>query len=122
MNLIWFYIAIILAISDIIHTQIMWKIANNFYILLGGIIRTTVKTPLQTWLVHEIIEAIFHLIILSIVFLDFKIGILAACIHFILDVTHTMLIKKHMNALEHRAIHFTFESIFFIIMILIGVL
>ena len=35
MQMIWFYVAIVLAISDVLHTTLMWKVLNNFYILLG---------------------------------------------------------------------------------------
>ncbi|MEE0939756.1 hypothetical protein [Methanobrevibacter sp.] len=113
MNLIWFYVAIVLAISDILHTHIMWKVFNNFYIILGGLIQQTTKTTWQTWLAHEIMEAGFHFIVLSIVFLNPIIGILAALIHFVIDVSHTVLIRD-MGELEHRALHFVIESLFFI--------
>ena len=112
MNLLWFYVAIVLALSDILHTQLMWKILNNFYIILGGLIQQTTKTAWQTWLTHEIMEAGFHFIILSIVFLNPVIGILAALIHFVIDITHTILIRN-MGELEHRALHFVAESLFF---------
>ncbi|MBE6499941.1 MAG: hypothetical protein E7Z80_05285 [Methanobrevibacter thaueri] len=114
MELLWFYIAIVLAISDVLHTTIMWKIFNNFYIILGGLIQQATKTTWQTWLAHEIMEAGFHFVILSIVFLNPSIGILAALIHFVIDITHTILIRN-MGELEHRALHFVVESLFFIL-------
>lgn len=114
MHLLWFYVAIVLAISDVVHTTLMWKVLNNFYIILGGLIQQTTKTTWQTWLAHEIMEAGFHFIILSIVFLNPIIGILAALIHFVTDITHTVLIRN-MGEIEHRALHFVVESIFFII-------
>ena len=114
MELLWFYVAIVLAISDVLHTQLMWKVLNNFYILLGGLIQQTTKTTWQTWLVHEIMEAGFHFIVLSIVFLNPTIGILAALIHFAIDVTHTIFIRN-MGEIEHRALHFFVESLFFIL-------
>ncbi len=113
MTLIWFYVAILLAISDILHTQIMWKVLNDFYIILGGLIYTSVESPSKTWLVHELMEAAFHFVIISIVFLSPQIGILAAFIHFTIDISHTVLIG-HMGELEHRALHFAIESVFFI--------
>lgn len=113
MELLWFYIAIVLAISDILHTQLMWKVFNNFYILLGGLIYQTVHTTWQTWLVHELMEAAFHFIVLSIVFLSPQVGILAAFIHFAIDISHTIL-RRNMGELEHRALHFVIESLFFI--------
>ena len=113
MILIWFYVAVTLAISDILHTQIMWKVLNDFYVILGGLIYTSVESPAKTWLVHETMEAAFHFIILSIIFLSPQIGILAAFIHFVIDVRHTVLIG-HMGEAEHRALHFVIESAFFI--------
>ena len=113
MELIWFYVAVILAISDVLHTHLMWKVLNNFYIVLGGLIYQSVDSPKKTWLVHETMEAAFHFIILSIVFLSPTIGLLAAFIHFTIDVSHTMLIG-HMGEIEHRALHFIIESVFFI--------
>ena len=114
MELLWFYVAVVLAISDVLHTQLMWKVLNNFYIILGGIIQQTTKTTWQTWLVHEIMEAGFHFIVLSIVFLNPTIGILAALVHFVIDVMHTVFIRN-MGELEHRALHFVLESLFFIL-------
>ena len=114
MSLLWFYIAVVLAISDTIHSLVMWKVLNNFYIVLGGLIHEIVHSPLQTWLVHELIEAAFHFIILSLVFFSFQIGIAAAFIHFIIDVSHTILIRD-LPPVQHRALHFVIESLFFII-------
>jgi len=114
MELLWFYIAIVLAISDEIHSLVFWKYIGNFYILFGGFVQETVHSALQAWLVHEGIEALFHFIILSIVFFSFEIGFLAALIHFVIDIVHSLTIK-HMNHLEHRAMHFVIESLFFIL-------
>ncbi len=87
MELLWFYVAIVLALSDILHTFIMWKVLNNFYIILGGLIYHSVdSSPWKTWVVHELMEALFHFIILSIVFLSPTIGILADKNTFIIDV------------------------------------
>ena len=70
MELLWFYVAIVLAISDILYTQLMWKVLNNFYIILGGLIYQSVdSSPGKTWVVHELMEATFHFIVLSIIFL-----------------------------------------------------
>ena len=93
MELLWFYIAVVLAISDVLHTTLMWKVLNDFYILLGGLIQQSTKTTWQTWLIHETMEAGFH---------------------FVIDVTHTVFIRN-MGELEHRALHFVVESIFFIL-------
>ncbi len=60
-------------------------------------------------------EAGFHFIVLSIVFLNPTIGIEAALIHFVIDVTHTVFIRD-MGELEHRALHFTVESLFFMLL------
>ena len=115
MELLWFYVAIILAMSDILHTTLMWKIFNNFYIVLGGLIQQSTHSTWQTWLVHEIMEAVFHFIVVSLVFLNPIIGIEAALIHFVIDVTHTVFIQD-LGELEHRALHFVVESLFFIIL------
>lgn len=112
MELLWFYIAIVLAISDEIHSKIMWSVLNDFYVIFGGLINKIVYSNLQAWLIHEGLEAIFHFIVLSLVFFSLEIGILAALIHFIIDVVHSLTIKRMTN-LEHRALHFTFESLFF---------
>ena len=56
----------------------------------------------------------FHFIVVSIVFLNPVVGILAALIHFVIDVTHTILIRD-MGELEHRALHFVIESLFFML-------
>ena len=114
MQLLWFYIAIVLALSDILHTQIMWEVLNDFYIILGGLIQQSTHSTWQTWIAHEIMEAGFHFVVLSIIFLNPIIGILAALIHFVIDITHTILLPD-MCELEHRALHFTVESLFFII-------
>lgn len=113
MELLWFYIAIMLAVSDILHSTLMWKILNNFYIILGGLIYQSVNTAWKTWLVHELMEAGFHFIVLSVVFLSPEIGLLAAFIHFVIDVGHTVFIP-HLNEPAHRALHFLIESLFFI--------
>ena len=68
----------------------------------------------KTWIIHELMEAGFHFIFVSIAFLNLEIGILAAFIHFVIDVSHTLLISSHMNELEHRSLHFVIESLFFI--------
>ena len=114
MNLLWFYVAIILAMSDVLHTTLMWKVLNNFYIILGGLIQQSTHSTWQTWLAHEIMEAGFHFIIISIVFLNPTVGILAALIHFVIDISHTILIRN-MGEIEHRALHFVVESLFFIL-------
>ena len=113
MELLWFYVAIVLAISDVLHTLLMWRIFNNFYILLGGLIDQTVDAPWKTWITHELMEAGFHFIVVSIVFLSPTIGLLAALIHLLIDVSHTIFIRD-MGELEHRALHFVIESLFFI--------
>lgn len=113
MELLWFYIAIALAITDEIHGRIMWNLISDFYVIFGGLLKTTLSSVMQTWFVHELLEAVFHFIILSIVFFSFKIGFLAALIHFLIDITHSLAIKD-MPWLEHRALHFVIESLFFI--------
>ena len=60
MNLLWFWIAVALAISDEIHSRIVWKIGQNFYIIFAGVIDKTMASIIQAWIVHEVLEAIFH--------------------------------------------------------------
>ena len=114
MELLWFYVAIVLALSDVLHTTLMWKVLNNFYIILGGLIQQSTNSTWKTWLAHEIMEAGFHFIVVSIFFLNPTVGILAALIHFAIDISHTILIRD-MGELEHRALHFVVESLFFIL-------
>ncbi|MCC7553999.1 MAG: hypothetical protein KO202_05880 [Methanobacteriaceae archaeon] len=114
MELLWFYIAVVLSISDMIHSHIMWKVLNDFYILLAGLIYNIINSPMQTWIIHELIEAFFHFCVLSVVFMSLKVGIAAAFIHFTIDVSHTILLKD-LPPIPHRALHFTIESIFFMI-------
>lgn len=111
MELMWFYIAVVLACSDILH-GIVWHTFSDFYILLGEVINNIVKSSFKTWIVHEVLEAIFHFIVLSLVFQSIEIGLLAGFIHLIIDLSHNFFNIK-MNSLEHRALHFTIESFFF---------
>ncbi|MCQ2977250.1 MAG: hypothetical protein MJ232_04465 [archaeon] len=114
MQLLWFYVAIVLAISDLIHSNLVWNTIKDFYVIfMGGLLKNSLDSIFQTWIVHEILEAFFHFIILSIVFLSFKIGFLAGLIHFLLDVTHSLAIE-HLDWVPHRALHFVVESCFFI--------
>jgi len=113
MELLWFYVAIILAISDEVHSRLVWNLVKDFYIIFGGLLSATFNSVMETWIIHEFLEACFHFIILSIVFLSLKIGFLAALIHFILDISHSIAIR-HMPWLPHRALHFVIESLFFI--------
>jgi hypothetical protein len=114
MELIWFYIAVVLAISDEVHSVILWRVFADFYILLAGILREILKTNLALWIVHEGMEAIFHFILLSLLFFSLEIGILAALIHFLVDFLHE-LSGMELNWLQHRALHFVVESFFFIL-------
>jgi hypothetical protein len=113
MEILWFYIALALAISDEVHSKIMWSIFADFYILLAGIIKRNVASNIRLWVIHEGLESIFHFIVISILFLSIEIGILAAMIHMIVDLYHE-LAGLNMTHLQHRALHFTIESIFFI--------
>ncbi|MGZ7209387.1 MAG: hypothetical protein ACXVHV_05895, partial [Methanobacterium sp.] len=101
---------------DEVHSKIMWSIFADFYILLAGIIKRNVVSNIRLWIIHEGLEAVFHFIVLSIVFLNLEIGILAALVHMVVDVYHELSGLK-MNHLQHRALHFTVESIFFILVL-----
>ncbi|KZX10440.1 hypothetical protein [Methanobrevibacter filiformis] len=113
MNLMWFYIAIALAISDELHSKIMWNVFQDFYIIFGGMLNEILSSNMQVWLTHELIEAVFHFVFMSIVCFSFQIGFLAAVLHLVIDITHTLTIHDESH-LEHRAIHFVIESLFFI--------
>ena len=114
MHLLWFYVAIALAISDEVHSRLVWDYVRDFYIIFGGLISSALDSVMETWIVHETLEAFFHFIFISCVFFSFKVGFLAALIHFLLDVGHSIVIR-HMPWLPHRALHFVIESLFFII-------
>jgi hypothetical protein len=116
MEILWFYIAVVLAISDEVHSKIMWSIFADFYILLAGIIKRNVASSIRLWIIHEGLEAVFHFVVLSVVFLNLEIGILAALIHMVVDIYHELAGLK-MTHLQHRALHFTTESIFFILIL-----
>ncbi|MDR0900789.1 MAG: hypothetical protein LBM26_03930 [Methanobrevibacter sp.] len=113
MELLWFYIAIVLAISDEIHSLLMWSFLGDFYTIFAGLVTEIVPSKLQSWIVHEVIESIFHFILLSLVFFSVEIGILAALIHLVIDLGHSLTMNQ-MNWVEHRALHFVIESLFFI--------
>lgn len=115
MNLEWFYIAVVLAFSDVLH-GIIWHTFSDFYIILGEIIHNIVKSSFVTWIVHEVLEAIFHFIILSLVFQSLTIGVLAGTIHFMIDVFHNFF-EIELNSIQHRSLHFVIESIFFMIIL-----
>lgn len=115
MSILWFYIAVVLACSDILH-GILWHTFSDFYIIFGEMIYHMVNSAFVAWIVHEVLEAIFHFIVLSLVFQSLTIGILAGSIHLIIDLTHNYNEWK-MTPLQHRCLHFTVESIFFMIIL-----
>ncbi len=120
MEILWFYIAVFLAVSDEIHSRIMWGLFADFYILLAGVIKESVASNIRLWIVHEGMEAFFHFVILSLIFLSLEIGILAALIHMTVDMYHEFS-GIELNPLGHRCLHFTIESLFFIIIFAAGV-
>ena len=116
MEMLWFYIAVILAVSDEVHSQIFWKVFFDFYVLLAGMIQKIMGSTIRMWMVHEVLEAIFHFILLSLLFLSLEIGFLAAVIHLVVDLYHEV-VGLQMTWLQHRALHFTVESLFFIMLL-----
>ncbi|MDR0912948.1 MAG: hypothetical protein LBM96_10150 [Methanobrevibacter sp.] len=122
MECLWFLIAIVLIISDELHSFLMWNLFNDFYIVFAGIIKSHVNTTLQAWIIHEGIEAIFHFIILTFVFsivllnpiTGLIIGFIGGLVHFIIDLYHSFY-ASNMNSIEHRALHFVIESLVFIL-------
>jgi hypothetical protein len=115
MELLWFFIAVILAISDELHSQIFWKMFLDFYVLLAGIIQKIVGSNIRLWIVHELMEAVFHFVLLSLLFLSLEIGVLAAAVHLVVDLYHEAA-GLQMTWLQHRSMHFTYESLFFIML------
>ncbi|WP_455644767.1 hypothetical protein [Methanosphaera sp.] len=115
MNLLWFYIAIVIACSDILH-GVIWHTFSDFYIIFGEMIYNIVKSSFVAWIIHEVIEAIFHVIILTLVFQSPTIGILAGTIHLIIDLYHNFF-DLDLTGLQHRALHFTLESLFFMVVL-----
>jgi len=120
MEILWFYIAVVLAISDEVHSKIMWNVLFDFYILLAGLIKGFVASNIRLWVVHESMEAMFHFVVLSLVFWSFEIGILAAAIHMVIDLYHELSGLK-LKPLYHRSLHFVIESFFFILVFSAGV-
>lgn len=116
MEILWFYIAVVLSVSDEIHSRILWNVFADFYILLAGLIQKTVASNIRLWIVHEGMEAVFHFLVLSVLFLSLEIGILGAFIHLIIDVYHEFS-GLELSPLYHRALHFTVESLFFIMVL-----
>ncbi|MDR2545439.1 MAG: hypothetical protein LBD03_07885 [Methanobrevibacter sp.] len=113
MELLWFYIAIVLALSDILHGKLMWNVFSDFYVLFAGFLNEIFPSTLHVWVIHEILESIFNFVVLSILFLSLEIGILGGLIHLIIDISHA-LFMKNKNPIVHRALHFVIESLFFI--------
>ena len=113
MELFWFYVAVALALSDLLHGQLVWNIFADFYIVFGGIFNFATKDNIISWLLHELLEAAFHFLVISILFEQVEIGILAALIHLFIDLSHSFFIN-HMPPIQHRALHFVIESLFFI--------
>jgi hypothetical protein len=114
MDLIWFYIAVALAVSDEIHSLILWRVFADFYVLLAGILWEILQTNIALWIVHEGIEATFHFILLSIIFFSVEIGFIAAVVHLIVDLLQELSGIKN-GWLQHRAFHFVIESAVFIL-------
>lgn len=114
MDLLWFYIAVALAVSDEIHSLILWRIFADFYILLAGLLWEILQTNIALWIVHEGLEAIFHFILLSIIFFSVEIGFIAAVVHLIVDFLQE-LYGLRGGWLQHRAFHFVIESAIFIL-------
>jgi hypothetical protein len=119
MEILWFYIAVVLAISDEVHSKIMWNVLFDFYILLAGLIKGFVASNIRLWVVHESMEAMFHFLVLSLVFWSLEIGILAAAIHMVIDLYHELSGLK-LKPLYHRSLHFVIESLFFILVFSAG--
>ena len=113
MDLLWFYVAVALALSDELHSKLFWSLFFDFYVVLAGLIQRIVGGSIRMWVVHELLEAIFNFVVLSILFLSIPIGFLAAMIHLAVDLFHEA-VNLDLPPLEHRALHFVIEASFFI--------
>ena len=114
MDLLWFYVAVALAVSDELHSKLFWSLFFDFYVVLAGLIQRIVGSSIRMWIVHEFLEAIFNFVVLSIVFLSIPIGFLAAAVHLAVDLFHEA-VNLNLPPLEHRALHFVIEASFFIL-------
>ena len=65
MQLLWFYVAIALAISDEVHSRLVWDYVRDFYIIFGGVVSSSLDSVMEAWIVHEALEALFHFIFVS---------------------------------------------------------
>jgi hypothetical protein len=114
MEILWFYIAVALAVSDELHTLLFWKVFFDFYILLAGLLKRILGSNIRMWVVHELLETVFHFIFLSLVFLSPQIGVLAAGIHLFTDLLQEAM-NLELPPLIHRAYHFVMESFLLIL-------
>ncbi|MFQ6051178.1 MAG: hypothetical protein ACE5K4_05750 [Candidatus Hydrothermarchaeota archaeon] len=107
--MIWLLVALTLSITDLLHEHIFWKKFEPYYFVFGSLLRIKLN-PIGLWFVHELIESIFHLFLISIIFFSFTIGFIAAMIHLALDIYHTLFIHE-ISSKTHRLLHFSLESI-----------
>jgi hypothetical protein len=114
MDLLWFYVAVALAVGDELHSKLFWSLFFDFYVVLAGLIQRIVGSSIRMWMVHEILEGIFNFLVLSLLFLSIPIGFLAALIHLAVDLFHEAM-NLELPPLEHRALHFIIEASFFIL-------
>lgn len=116
MDLLWFYVALALALSDELHSKLFWSLFFDFYVVLAGLIQRIVGGSIRMWIVHEVLESIFNFLVLSLLFLSVYIGFLAAVVHLVVDLFHEAL-NLNLPPLEHRALHFVIEASFFILVL-----
>ena len=64
MDLLWFYLAVALALSDELHSKLFWSSFFDFYVVLAGLIQRIVGGSIRMWVVHELLEGIFNFVVL----------------------------------------------------------
>jgi len=104
----WLGAALLLSLSDELHTRLVWGPLRDHYLLLGAYLRVR-HSSLFVWLVHETLELIFHTLVLSLA-LPLTMALTAALIHFTLDLIHEALLGTIRNPYLHRALHLSVES------------
>jgi len=101
--------AILLSISDELHTRITAGVLRKYYLMLGAYLRVR-HSALFVWWVHETLEFVFHVAVLWIA-LPLPMALTAAVIHYALDLFHEAMLGTFKNELEHRIFHFSVECL-----------
>ncbi|AAM02726.1 Uncharacterized protein conserved in archaea [Methanopyrus kandleri AV19] len=104
----WLGAALLLSLSDELHTGLVWGALRSQYLLLGAYLRVR-HSALFVWLVHETLEFLFHTVILSLI-LPVPMAVTAASVHFGIDLFHEALLGTVKGRVTHRLMHLSLES------------